>query len=403
MADLITKHCSEIEKTDINQLTPEKWNAVFKDWIDGFRQLQSSGSDSMSVYIDRVAKILQHRNYMIDNVLIEIIHEHYSSLMKIWRQQGKFEREIDKTCFENIPDIIMTNNYGLTTSSIKHELSECLNAIASNGEKMFNNSWITVIKKILDVFTNVLSRNLYYFMEPSELDKCVMECLCASYTPIIFSQFISNIKSVERSKSEDFVFNGLIKYLDRINRGVLGQWANPLRQQFIPLIFNILEEFLNSHRDWPIENINILSSLTTTFIYSVQISIVDSIHLEIQVGLVDKTLGILRLGDINPRLAKDCIQYLYNATFNDKTLEHLVSLNIVSDLFGFIETFSEDNEIQFNCYRILAALMTEEDIKQLKDPGFITKVFLSELERVSNKSGWEVRVKNILVTLKSLF
>jgi hypothetical protein len=72
-------------------------------------------------------------------------------------------------------------------------------------------------------------------------------------------------------------------------------------------------------------------------------------------------------------------------------------------MFKIANLYKDESEIQFNVYRILAAIMTEEDIKKLDDPGAIAKVFLDQLREKKDIPEWETRLKNLLTTLKSKY
>jgi len=88
-------------------------------------------------------------------------------------------------------------------------------------------------------------------------------------------------------------------------------------------------------------------------------------------------------------------------TLNDKILDYLKSQKLTETMFKIANLYKIESEIQFNIYRILAAIMTEEDIKRLDDPGAIAKVFLDQLDEKKDLPGWETRIRNLLTTLKS--
>ena len=86
---------------------------------------------------------------------------------------------------------------------------------------------------------------------------------------------------------------------------------------------------------------------------------------------------------------------------HDKVLDALKSRNLPATFFKLLDMYKDEAELQFNIYRILAAIMVEEDIKRLDDPGNIARVFLEQLQRVKDIPSWETRVKNLLLSLKS--
>jgi hypothetical protein len=129
---------------------------------------------------------------------------------------------------------------------------------------------------------------------------------------------------------------------------------------------------------------------------------VDDLHLSVQMHICDTAIQILLIPTYRSmKLNNNYLQYVYMGTSNDKILDYFKSQKLTSIMFKIAGFYKDDAEIQFNTYRILAAIMTEEDIKRLDDPGAIAKVFLDHLEEIKDRPGWEIRIKNLLTTLKS--
>jgi hypothetical protein len=61
----------------------------------------------------------------------------------------------------------------------------------------------------------------------------------------------------------------------------------------------------------------------------------------------------------------------------------------------------EDETVQFHVYRILAAILTEEDIKTLTNSSKIANVFLKFLANLIDDSSRTPRFYNLLRSLKS--
>jgi hypothetical protein len=66
------------------------------------------------------------------------------------------------------------------------------------------------------------------------------------------------------------------------------------------------------------------------------------------------------------KLYNNCLQYIYMETLNDKTLDYLKPQKLTPTMFKVANMFKNETEIQFNIYRILAAIMTEEDEQRRK-------------------------------------
>jgi hypothetical protein len=231
-----------------------------------------------------------------------------------------------------------------------------------------------------------------------------MKCLCSPYTIQIFAEFKLSLNSEELSLAEEFLFNGLFDHLSIMNREKLEQESFDLRKHLLSSISDLLDAFITSPNECSESSLKILTDLTTLFLYCVQMTIPNDICLDIQKHICDTCIRILLIPTCrSTKFANNCLQYIYMETLNDKTLDYLKSLELTSTMFEIGNMFKYETEIQFNIYRILAAIMTEEDIKRLDDPGAIAKVFLDHLIEIKDRPGWEPRLKNLLTSLKSKY
>ena len=86
------------------------------------------------------------------------------------------------------------------------------------------------------------------------------------------------------------------------------------------------------------------------------------------------------------------------------SVEHFVAqmkTRHLSSLFlKLIETI-EDEALQFQAYRILAAILTEKDIKTLASPDKIVKIFLKQIRNIINHIQCPEPLDNVLISLKS--
>ena len=283
-----------------------------------------------------------------------------------------------------------------------NEFIQCLDSIANTGKGLFTSEHIPVITSMLNSYIDLESNYGMGFMERNQFDDVVVKCLCSSYTPEVFNQLKSSALSEERTPTERFVFVGLFGYLDRMNRDQLEEKSHSLREHLLPSVSDLLNTFEKTWNDWSESSVTILTNVTTNFLYSVQMTLTNDIHLSTQKHICDVGIRLLVLPIYRSmKFNNNCLQYIYMGTMHDKILDYLKSQNLTGTMFKIAALYKDETEIQFNTYRILAAIMTEEDIKRLDDPGAIAKIFLDHLAEIKDRDGWHVRIKNLLTTLKS--
>jgi hypothetical protein len=94
---------------------------------------------------------------------------------------------------------------------------------------------------------------------------------------------------------------------------------------------------------------------------------------------------------------------LFYFTLDSGTVIYLKSLQLVNMLFDLIRTSNDDNEIHLQAYRILAVIMAEADLKQLKNSNRIASVFITFIkETIDAGVSYEARFHNSLRSLKGL-
>lgn len=401
MTDKTEFDLATVERALVNGQTSEGYEKIMNDLRNEINRLQSSNSNLLPPFVNAVTKIVSKSYFGIEEFLKTFFLEYLIKLLKIWREKSKFDHVDDGETFKNLA-ILLNGRFALAPHDpLKQELVECLSTIANRGQEMFNNPYISTVTLILRSICYIESNYFYSFMEVSILDEPVIKCFCSSYTIEIFSEFLTKVDSDSPSDSQQFVLYGLLDYLARLDRKQLDRFASALRQHFLPSISQMLDAFLVSYENWSEKSLTIATTLTTLFLYTVQIAIADDIHYDFQIRIIDTSIKILLKKTPHAKINIDCLQNIYIATFHDRLIDYLKSLNLVETIFRLIQLYKEEAEMQFNAYRILAAIMTEEDIKRLEDPGVIADVFLKQLRTVKDSQGWEVRIRNILNTLKS--
>ncbi|CAF3338669.1 unnamed protein product [Rotaria sp. Silwood1] len=403
MSELITKHCIVLEQWKESNQYHQDRDDILNDFHTELSRLQSSNSITFRQEINKVTTLLRTNVINLNESILTFFLDYFIQLLKQWRDLIYFNDSNDSDIFENLSIILKYHSDDLMNELLVQEFIQCLITIARIGKEMFTNRNITVITRMLKAYTDIESSNKSQFMEVSQFDDSIIKCLYTPYTIEVFAQFKLSVKSEERTPTEDFVFNGLFDHVSLMNREKLQEQALDLRKHLLTSISDLLDTFEISHDDWSESAVKIFTDLTTLFLYSVQMTIVNDIGLDVQKHICDTAIRILVIPTYRSmKLNNNCLQYIYMGTSNDKILDHLKSQKLTPTMFNIANLFKNEGEIQFNVYRILAAIMTEDDIKRLDDPGAIAKVFLDHLTEITDRLGWEVRIKNLLTSLKIL-
>jgi len=404
MSELIAQHCILLEQWKENDQFYQNRDDILNDLQTELIRLQSEDVVTFRQEINKVTKLLCCNIINLNESILTFFLDYFIHLFKQWHESTYFNDENDSNTFENLANIFISRSDSLTNELLVKEFIQCLYAIARTGKDMFTNQNIKIITRMLHVYTNIESNYGTRFMDETRFDDGIIQCLCAPYTIEVFAQFKLSAQFEELPLTEEFVFNGLFSYVGFINRELLQKQSLHLRKHLLASLSDLLDSFIISSNEWSESAIKILTNITTLFLYCVQMTEPNDICLDVQKHICDTVIRILLMPTFRSmKFNNNCLQYVYMATLNDKTLDYLKNQKLTSTMFTIANLYKNESEIQFNTYRILAAIMTEEDIKRLDDPGAIAQVFLDQLTEKKDLPGWEPRVKNLLTTLKSKY
>ena len=91
--------------------------------------------------------------------------------------------------------------------------------------------------------------------------------------------------------------------------------------------------------------------------------------------------------------------YIYTMTFLPDLRNKLKEYQIIPVLIKLTDV--KYDKIKFHAYRALAAVLTENDIRQLSHPGQIITVFIGDMKKSIDSIGLRQRLENLLLSLKS--
>lgn len=404
MSELITQHCALLEQWEDNNELYQDRDDILNDFHRELVDLQSTNVIIFRQEMNKIINLLSDGILNLSESFLIFLLDYFIHLIKQWHELIGFKDENDVNTFENLENIFTDHSDHLMNELLVKEFNQCLYTIARIGKDMFTNESIQVITRMLATYIKIESANGTQFIDVSQFHDGIMKCVYAPYTVEVFTQFKSSAQSEERSLGENFVFNGLFQYLKLMNTTRLYEESLHLRKHLLGSVSDLLDTFLISSNDWSNSSFTILIDLTTLFLYHVKMTEPNDICLDIQKHICDTAIRILLNSTYRSmKFNNNCLQYIYMGTMSDKILDELKSQKLTSTMFNIANLYKNESEIQFNVYRILAAIMTEDDIKKLDDPGAIAQVFLKHLTDIKDLAGWEVRIKNLLTTLKSKY
>lgn len=117
--------------------------------------------------------------------------------------------------------------------------------------------------------------------------------------------------------------------------------------------------------------------------------------------------ALTKISELNPvdieeaaiPFVQDLLQLIFYFTVDHDLAIYLKTLDLVNLMDKFLQTSKNHTEIHFNIYRILAVIMTEADIKQLKNSNRIASVFITSIEKAIQ--GGESTVERLHNTIRS--
>ncbi|CAF1273049.1 unnamed protein product [Adineta ricciae] len=404
MSELIAQSCAKLEEWKENGQFYQTDDSILNDIVTELERLQSSNATSFRREMNKVTKLLSENIIYLNESILTVLMNDFLQLLKQWRESENFKVSYDSETCENLCTIFTDSNYShySQNESFIEEFNQCLLAIARLGKVMYIHSNMKVISSLFINYTIIHSHNRGYLINDSPFEDAIFKCLFAPYTAEVVTQLKASAKSGDRSPAEQFVFDGLFDFLMLMNRDRLEQQAWIVRKHLLPSVCELVKGYASEGEHWSESAIRMLEEATLLFLYYVQMTETSDQDLDVQISLVDTAIKILPGNCRSIEFHKHCIQYVYLGTQNDKILDHLKSEKLTPTMLKLLTKYENESDIQFNIYRILAAIMTEDDIKRLADPEKIARVFLDCLRSIMHDSVWVVRLKNLLASLKTL-
>lgn len=102
-------------------------------------------------------------------------------------------------------------------------------------------------------------------------------------------------------------------------------------------------------------------------------------------------------------IVQTLLSILFYLTWDDQLVTYLKSLKLVEMMNKLLKISNNDDEIHLQVYRILAAIMTETDVKEMENANRFAHIFIRFLENIIDAGpSFEARFHNCLRSLKSI-
>ncbi|CAF1285868.1 unnamed protein product [Didymodactylos carnosus] len=181
-----------------------------------------------------------------------------------------------------------------------------------------------------------------------------------------------------------------------ISNFLLPSYCLDILQRFTPIISTWTDEFIQCMSNF--------ISMLQYIVFGDSRKLYGHIHLRlidyIYIILIEFTLEKIEKEAHLSNLILYTIVYLYSLTFDPSLLTCIkLQQKFIQILLKLVEV--NNHRIQVNAYRIIATIMSEDDVKRLENPGKITHVFIHYIELFIDNVYRRTVLENTLLGLKS--
>ncbi|CAF1441837.1 unnamed protein product, partial [Rotaria sordida] len=296
----------------------------------------------------------------------------------------------------------------LIHQSLIDELTGCLIEIATNG-KYLQDVQINAVDSTIKAINKLSRRRLDIQNNPlfELLLNGTVQCVCSPFFVNIFKQVT---ELIELNDTQELLLNTCTDYIVCYEGNRRHEIFSIVRTILLKPFTQWLQQHTSSFRQWNRITKNSFDKLGGIIFdfgsHNEKIigkEIYDDCCKAIDCYIVIlSTLSnnINTIDESTVDLIGICMFHLYALTLEQSLHDYIKSQQLSSILLRLINIDNE--ETQFNAYRILASIMTEQDIKMLANPSKIANVFITFLIDVIDNTRKIRRLRNLLHCLKSL-
>jgi hypothetical protein len=353
---------------------------------------------------------------LLDHQLFVIIRNYYLTLLSQWRTGQSFDGQVFSQIAILFSDLCL-NASDIDANSLKillidesliKELCKCLKEIGIDGKHLNDNHTEAIDYCLRAICYLEKGRVEIQSMKiVSELLDHIINCVCSKYFLTMFNK-LGELKTL--NSTETLLLDTCTDFIHWHDAGRYNDTHVAVRTALLQPFISFLGNNLLSLTKFTKISIKILGQLSITLIGG-NAKDEDIFPSQIREGyckMIDQISSILNfiiesenLDELKTMLTQVLTQCLYSLTMTNDLRTYIKTKQIVPLLLKL--TNLEDETIQFHVYRILAAILTEDDIKTLANPSKIANVFLKFLTNLIDDSSRAPRFYNLLRSLKSKF
>ena len=369
---------------------------------------------SVSLYIDNVKSYGEPG--IVDHQLFIIIRDCYLNILHRWRR-GQM---LDNLCQEVFVKTSILFNLMCTHVTdananrfeellmykpLLEELDECLTEIATNG-KYLQDPHINAVDFMLRAIYRVFQGRVRIQNDPllTSLVDAIIKCVCSPFFANMFQQ-VTELQ--ELNGAQTLLLDTCTDYFSWYGGDRRDEFCFIVRTALLSSFTQWLLTHATTFRTWSKVTINAVKKLGNIILdFDIQYAAIcsEEVH-EDCYKIVDSFVFILTslsnatMGEFDIELAGVFVLQLYFLTLDQNLLSYIKSQNLSPILLKLIDVVNE--WVQFNAYRILASILTEQDIKVLANPWKIANVFLTFLTNLIDDPKKILRLRSLLRCLKS--
>ena len=354
---------------------------------------------------------------LLDHQLYRIFRDSYLKILCRWRS-GEVLDQSSCDIFSKVSTMFADMSFRATDIDIDplkkllvhqpliDEIREILREIAING-KHLHDSQVGAVDFILRAIHYLEKGRLEIQNDPMlcTLLNVVVECVCSDCFIEMFKQAVALEKLDE---GQTLSLDTCTNYICWHDADRYSQICLAVQTALLSTFVVWLQDHVLSYQKWGKAVIKIMGQLFITLIsgnarnndiYSPKVRADYCKMIDIFFCILDSVAKSDTIDESTKALTKVVTQGLYSLTMTSDLRSYMKSKQMVSLLLKL--TGIEEEMTQFNVYRILASIMTEQDIKTLANPSTIAKVFLTFLTKLIDDSSMTPRLHNLLRSLMS--
>ena len=353
---------------------------------------------------------------IVDHQLFVIIRDCYLDILHRWRV-GQVLDNLSQEVFVRASSLLNLMCTHVTDANVNRfkelllhkplleELHGCLTEIAANGNYL-QDTQIDGVDFMFRAIYHISQGRVQIQNDPllTPLLDAIVKCVCSPFFASMFKQ-VTDLK--ELNGAQTFLLDTCTDYFSWYGGDRRDEFCFIIRTALLSPFTQWLLTHISTFRTWSQVTINAVKKLGNLILdFDMQNDAItrEEVHDDCY-KIVDSFVFILfslsnaTMGESDIDLAGVFVLQLYFLTLDQDLLSYIKNQHLSPILLKLVDVGNE--WVQFNAYRILASILTEQDIKVLANPWKIANVFLTFLTNVIDDPKKILRLRSLLRCLNS--